>query len=138
MTAEKIKRPVGRPKKDAPRDTECLFYLNKNDAAWLEGFATDLKFRNRSHLVSTILDRLVEGGFAPVAWLKLGFMIAKRADLHGRRKGAGYFNPLKGLFSLPDPEDPSSEEIEHLLRQLEHELIEKTELVKIEDKPTQK
>ena len=127
MNDAESKRSVGRPKLNAPRDAECSFYLNKNDAAWLERFATDLKFRNRSHLVSVILDRLIEGGFAPVVWLKLGFMIAKRSDETGTRKGAGYFNPLKGLFPLPAKEDPSPEELEKFLHEIEHKLTQEQE-----------
>lgn len=123
---DKPRRPVGRPRSDNPREVECSFYLTKEDAAWFEGFARALKFRNRSHLMTAVAERLKEGGFAPAAFLKLGFMFSKRLDALGTRsKNAGYFNPFKGLFPLPDPEDPSPEELEEFLHKIESQLTQK-------------
>jgi hypothetical protein len=119
------KRSVGRPKGEFPaREAEVTFFLNTEDAKFLDGYAKGLRFRSRSQFVTTILERLLEGGFAPVVFLKLGLMLGKRADKYGRRKGAGIYNPFRPLLPLPDPEDPAPEEIKQALHQIEAELTQ--------------
>ena len=106
------KRPRGRPRSPVSRTVEVRFFLTREDADWFENFAKDMKFRGRSHLFTVMAERLREGGFAPAAFLVLGLMLGKRADTTGARKpGAGFYNPLKGLLPLPDPEEPDAEEI---------------------------
>ncbi len=103
MSAKKI----GRPKSGLPvRDTEISCSLTAEDAAWLAEFAENLGFRSRSELLTSMLERLYLGGFAPFAFLKLGYQLQRRAAATGASKGAGYFNPLSTWPPLPGEDRP--------------------------------
>jgi hypothetical protein len=107
------KKPAGRPRNDGPpRDFEVRFFLTRKDADWWDALAKAMKFRGRSHLFTVMIERIKLGGLAPAAFLVLGLMLSKRIDnLKARNPKAGFFNPLKGLPPLPDPEEPAAEEI---------------------------
>jgi hypothetical protein len=97
----------GRPATGDPiRDTPVRFFLSAEDAAWFSDFADKLGFKSHSHFWTAIAERLLVGRLAPFVWLKLGYLIGKRANETGISKGAGFYNPFEPLPPLPVEDRP--------------------------------
>lgn len=88
------------------RNAEVKSMMTEEDASTLTEFADALGFKSRSEFITAIMERLLLGGFAPVAWLKLGWQIRNRAEKVGIAKGAGFYNPFESWPPLPVEDRP--------------------------------
>lgn len=110
MTDEKRKR--GRPKTEFKvRDTRISGYVTKEDAEYVREVADNLGFSSTSEMITAILERLCEGGFSGVSFVKLGWQIANLKTKHPRK---GYYLSLRPPAPLLDDEPDRQKLSEHL------------------------
>ncbi|MBV9188336.1 MAG: hypothetical protein JO093_22195 [Acidobacteria bacterium] len=120
MTTQK--RTPGRPKTGAIlREAQVAFFLTPKDAEKLDGISKSMGFASRSQMITAIIERLLLGGFAPVMFLKIGLQFLKRMDQTGASKGGGMVNPFAPLPPLPLVDEPTDEEIQEFIAQLQLE-----------------
>lgn len=106
-----------------------VIYMTEEDAAFLFRLARDLGFRSRSTLIVAILERLIMGGFALIAWFRVGHQFSKLLD----RKCSGQmefsFDALRTaarpLPALPVEDDPTPKESRKALAELREEILTK-------------
>ena len=59
-----------------------MFYLTEGDAAYLQELADKLKVigpcKSRSSLISSIMEKLIEGGFSGATFFKVGWQMADK------------------------------------------------------------
>ena len=94
---------MGRPKSGYEvRDTEVRASLRTTDAQKLAEIAENLGFKDRGQMLTAMLERLLSGGFAPLAFAKLGFQFYQLLGRIPPFKSSGYFNPAKPWPPLPE------------------------------------
>ena len=92
----------GRPKTGVQlRTAEVKAYLTEDDAEKLTALAAGLGFESRAQMLTAIFERLLAAGWAPAAWLKLGWQFRNRAQDTGHFKDAGWWNPFASWEPLP-------------------------------------
>ena len=103
MTAKKRGR---KPTGNQVREVELGFSLTKEDAQKLADLADGLGFKNRAEMVTAIFERLALAGWAPVAWLTLGWLLRNRAQETGHFEDCGWWNPFAPWPDLPVEDRP--------------------------------
>lgn len=84
-----------------------VIYLLEKDAELLSEIARRLRFKSRSELIVAILERLILGGFALIAWIKTGLQFQKRFDRHPENAGTRFYWGMNPLPPLPEENRPS-------------------------------
>jgi len=99
---KKRTKKLGRPPTGKKiRKEHVAIYLTEQDARRLSKVAVDLGFYSRSRMIAGILEALIVGGFAPLAFLQAGFKFQKLAE--GKDlEGAGYYLANRPMPSLGD------------------------------------
>ena len=103
MSAKKRGR---KPTGNQVREVELGFSLTRDDAQKLAELADGLGFKNRGEMVTAIFERLALAGWAPVAWLKLGWLLRNRANETGELEDRGWWNPFEPWPDLPVTDKP--------------------------------
>lgn len=86
-----------------PRDRVIQFMVTPGDADLLVEVAEKLQFRSVSQFCAAIMERLIMGGFAPVAFFKVGLQIQLRAeDL--KLEGRGFYWPFERMPAFSSEE----------------------------------
>jgi hypothetical protein len=101
------------------RTHRLVVYITEADSAELYRIS-DLLSMSRSGLVSSIIERLIIGGFSPLVGAKLCGQIQKRIEERGH-SGSGFYFGIRPLPPLPD-EELSKAESRKLLDNIKHEL----------------
>jgi len=103
-----------------------MFYLTEGDAAYLQELADKLKVigpcKSRSSLISSIMEKLIEGGFSGATFFKVGWQMA---DKLAKCPAAtmDLFTAVRPLSPLFDYDDgPTEAEIVPFLKELTREL----------------
>lgn len=105
-------RKPGRPKSPYKvRDSRMTIFLTKEDHQYLDEVADNLGFKSTPEMVSTVMERLCEGGFSALGFAKLGWQIA---GLPTKRKKVGYYLDLRPPAPLLPPEPDAQQLSEHL------------------------
>jgi len=104
------------------RDTRVVIYMTREDSEHLFELAEKMGFKGRSEMIVAILERLLFGGFAVMAWLKTGLQFAKRMEQSGcYSEGRMYFG-VRPLPALPVEDSPSRDEMRKAITGLKREI----------------
>ena len=95
-----------KPSGNRVREVELSYSLTAEDAQKLADLADGLGFKSRSEMVTAIFERLALAGWAPVAWLKLGWLLRNRAQETGHFEDCGWWNPFEPWEPLPVEDKP--------------------------------
>jgi len=108
-----------KSKKPDLRNGRVVFYLTQDDHRALTEMATNLGL-TRSSFTTSIIERLLIGGFSPVVGAKLCFQIQSLHEERGHSAKSFYF----GIRPLPPlaEEEISKGETRSLLTELKHQL----------------
>jgi hypothetical protein len=101
------------------RTHRLVVYITEEDSQELYR-ASKLTGLSRSSFVSSILERMIIGGFAPLVGAKLCFQIQRRMEERGHASTGFYFG-IRPLPPLPD-EELSKRDSQALLNDIKHEL----------------
>lgn len=114
------------------RDTRVVIYMTQHDAEKLHYYAEIFGLRSRSTLIVAILERLILGGFAVVAFFKVGMQLQRRAEEREPDRADQFeFNfkvireAVRPFPSLPEDDDPSPREVRTGLNEIREELVTK-------------
>lgn len=84
-----------------------VIYLLKEDAELLAKVAEQLRFKSRSEMIAAILERLILGGFALIAWIKTGLQFQKRFDRYRKPEWPSFYFGIEQFPALPEEKRPS-------------------------------
>jgi hypothetical protein len=110
-----------KPTAAVKRTEQLSCYITKPDLDYLDTLAQNLGAKSRSQLLTAIVERLIIGGFSPMAFVKVGFQIQRKADEMGVPQRGLYFGirPLPPLF---DDAEPTPEELRPVVAEINHAL----------------
>lgn len=109
------------------RNCRVVIYMTEEDAAYLARLSRDLGFRSRSTLIVSVLERLIMGGFALVAWFKVGHQFSRLLDRKISDQMEFTFDAFRAavrpLPALPVEDDPDRKEVREGLAEIREELL---------------
>lgn len=88
-----------------------MFYVTEDDGLYLDELAGELGFRSRSQMWTAISERLILGGFAGIAFAKLGWQFANLIEKSPTKSRGFYFGVRPFPPLIGDEDDPTGAEI---------------------------